>query len=310
MDKVRYFISRLGSALIAVWGIVTIVFFVLRVVPGDPAMLMLGPDAQPEQLQALRQEMGLNAPLVTQYVDYIWGLLKLDFGRSIEYGDDAFHLVVQRLPATGLLAITSIVLAYAWGLPIGILTARRAGRAVDHFLSSGMLIAISVPGFWIGIMLILIFSSTLRMLPSGGAGTIFHLILPSVTLSLAIGAVIARLARGTLLEIMSRDYIEAARARGLSEERVVLVHALVNILVPITTVFGLQLGALLGGTVVIETVFSWPGVGRLLINAILNRDYPVVQAAVIVIATIFVLVNFLVDMSYSYLDPRIKLQDI
>lgn len=310
MGNSPYLLLRLGSALVAVWGIVTIVFFVLRVIPGDPALLMLGPDAHPEQLEELRQQMGLNQPLVQQYIDYLIGLLSFNFGRSIEYGDDAFQLVLQRLPATGLLALASVVLAYAWGLPLGILTARRAGGIADRLLSGLTLIGLSLPGFWVGIMLILIFSSMLRLLPSGGANSYYHLILPAVTLSLSIGAVIARLARGTLLDIMSSDYIEAARARGLTENRVVLVHALVNILVPVTTALGLQLGALLSGTVVIETVFSWPGVGRLLITAILNRDYPVVQAAVIVIAAIFVLVNFFVDMSYSYLDPRIKLQDI
>lgn len=302
-----FFAGRLVFSVFVLWGAVTVVFLVLRLVPGDPAIVLLGPDADPAQIAALREQMGLDRSLVTQYGIYLGDVLRLDFGRSFRLGGDAMDLVVARVPATAQLASAALAISLVVGFPLGLVAALRPNTAVDRVVSVLSLVAQSAPTFWVGIVFILVFARGLTLLPSSGSGTWQHLVMPAVTLALPFVAILVRLTRSGLLEVMHEGYVQTARAKGLHERTVVLGHATRNALIPITTVVGLQFGTLLAGTVIVETVFAWPGVGRLLIDSISHRDYGVVQAAVLLIAAIFVLMNLLVDVLYGYLDPRVRL---
>ena len=301
----RYLIRRLGRAIFALWGISTIVFVVLRL-SGDPAMLLLPQEASVEDVMRLRHDLGLDAPLLLQYLRFLGNSVAGNFGESLRHREPAMVLVRSHLWATLELSFTAFFVAAVVAVPIGILAAMKPHSLQDHAVMTLTLIGQSAPTFWIGIMLILAFGLELRWFPIGGRGTLSHLVMPALTLGAFAMASIARLTRSAMLDVLRLDYINTARAKGLSNRRVIWKHALKNAAIPVVTIMGLQFGALLGGAVVTETVFSWPGIGRLAIQGIYNRDYPVVQASVFIAAAFFVLINFVVDLLYTILDPRIR----
>lgn len=302
-----YTTRRLLLAVFVLWGVATVVFVIVRLVPADPAVLIAGDSATPEQLDILREQMGLNDPLVVQYLHFLGQALTGDFGESYRQGVPAMTLVAEALPNTALLALLACLLALAVSLPLGLLAALRVGRRADRIVSVGSIVVQALPGFWIGVVLILVFSRTLQWLPSSGLNSPQSLILPTIVLALPFIAILTRLTRSGLIEVMGEGYISTARAKGLPERTVIFPHAIRNALIPIVTVVGLEFGTLLGGAVITETVFAFPGVGRLLVSAILARDYNVVQASVVVIAVSFVVINLIVDLVYAYLDPRVRL---
>lgn len=301
-----YVRDRLLLSVFVVWGALSVVFVAIRVVPGDPAVLMAGPQASRQDVEVIRQRLGLDEPLAVQYGRYLAGAMRLDFGQSLWLNTPALQAVLERLPATVLLATTATALGVGLGLPLGIVAAVRAYSVLDGLVRTVSLLGQSVPSFWLGIMLILVFARQLQWLPSSGMGGLPHLVLPTVTLALLLVGVLTRLVRSGLIEVMGEDYIRSAYAKGLARPAVIARHALPNMLIPVVTIVGLQLGNLLAGTVIVETVFAWPGTGRLLIEAIGQRDYPVVQVAVLFITIVFIIVNLIVDLSYAYLDPRIR----
>lgn len=303
-----YLLRRIAYSVFVLWGAVTVVFVALRVLPADPALLILGPEATAEQIESLRSQMNLDQPVLLQYVTYLGGVLSGDFGESYRLKVPAMDLVLDRFPATAALAAAAMLLAVVFGLALGVVSALRVNRPSDRAVSVVSLAMQSLPQFWIGLVLILVFARALKLLPSGGNGTPAHYILPAVTLSLTFMALLTRLTRSGLLEVINEGYIQTARAKGLNESTVIYPHAIRNALIPIVTVVGLQSGQLLGGAVIVETVFAWPGVGRLLIEAMSNRDYDVVQASVVFIAAVFVLINLVVDLLYGVLDPTIRLE--
>jgi peptide/nickel transport system permease protein len=302
-----FLVRRLLQSLIVLFGISFVVFAILHLT-GDPALVLLPPDASIEDVRRFREAMGFNDPFLVQYGRFLNGALHGDFGQSVRHGEPAFGLVVERMPATFELAGAALLLALCLSIPAGIVSAVRRNTPVDYVATVVALFGQSLPTFWLGIMLILLFSVQLQLLPSSGRGTPEHLILPAVTLGLFTTARITRLTRSGMLEVLNQDYIRTARAKGVSDSPVVWKHALKNAAIPIVTIVGIELGTLLGGSVITETIFAWPGVGRLSVQAIANRDYPVVQAAVFLLASTFVLVNLMVDLVYTYLDPRIRLR--
>jgi ABC-type dipeptide/oligopeptide/nickel transport system permease component len=301
----RYLVRRLGRALVALWGISTIVFGVIRL-SGDPAVLLLPQEASREDVQRLRHDLGLDASLLVQYGRFLGQAVTGNFGESLRHKEPAMPLVCAHLWATFELALAAFGLATVVAVPIGLLAAVKSNRPYDHIVMSLALVGQSAPTFWIGIMLILGFGLGLRWLPIGGRGTVWHLILPTLTLGAFAMASIARLTRSAMLDVLRLDYITTARAKGLCEGWVIWRHALKNAAIPVVTIMGLQLGTLLGGAVVTETVFAWPGIGRLAIQGIYNRDYPIVQASVFVAAAFFVGINLCIDLLYTFLDPRIR----
>ena len=274
---------------------------------GDPAVLMLPPEASEEQVDAIREEYGFNDPFLVQYGRFMQNALHGDFGRSIRYNQPAMELVIERLPATLQLSVTSILLAVLFALPLGIIAAVKRNSFADYSASFLAVIGQSMPNYWLGFMLVYFFAVKLGWLPTSGGPGLKYVILPAFTIAFAIMALISRMTRSSMLQVLHHDYIRTARAKGQSESKVIVVHALRNALLPIITIIGLQFGYILGGAVVIETIFAWPGLGLLTIQAIYNRDYPVVQAAVLFLTISFVLINLLVDVSYQFLDPRIRL---
>lgn len=301
-----YTIRRVLLAVFVLWGVVTVVFAIVRLVPADPAVLVAGIDATPEQIAAIRTRMGLDQPLIVQYFDYVGGALRGDFGSSYTYGTPAMGLVLTMLPNTALLAFLGCLLAVIVSFPLGLLAALRVNRPVDRFITTASLFTQALPGFWVGVVLMLVFSQMLRLLPSAGLGSPAALVLPVITVALPFIAILTRMTRSGLLEVVGEGYITTARAKGLPERIVIFSHAARNALIPVVTLVGLEFGGLLGGAVITETVFSFPGVGRLLVSSILARDYNLVQACVIIIASAFVIVNLLVDLIYGYLDPRVR----
>jgi peptide/nickel transport system permease protein len=302
-----YLLRRFAQSLLVLFGISFVVFAILHLT-GDPTLVLLAPDASAEDVRRFREQMGFNDPFHVQYLRFLKGALRGDFGQSIRHGEPAFQLVVDRLPATFELAGAGLGIALVLAIPAGIISAVRRNTAVDYVATVIALLGQSMPTFWLGIMLILVFSVQFNLLPSSGRGSLQHLILPAITLGLFTTARITRLTRSGMLEVLNQDYIRTARAKGVGDPPVVWKHALKNAAIPIVTIVGIELGTLLGGSVITETIFAWPGVGRLSVQAISNRDYPVVQAAVFLLATTFVLVNLLVDVVYTYLDPRIRLK--
>jgi len=298
--------SRIGSALLVVFGVCTLVFLLIHLVPGDPVEAMLGENARPADRQALRTALGLDRPLAEQYLDYLRGLARLDPGRSFQFERPVADLFAERIPATLELTGAALVLALAMAVPLGILSARHRGEVLDAGAMGFSLLGISIPNFWLGPLLILVFSLWLGWTPVSGRDGLASLILPAVTLGSGLAAILARMVRSSVLEVLGEDYIRTARAKGLSESALIRRHALHNAWLPVLTLVGLQLGALLGGTVITETVFAWPGVGSLLVEAIRNRDYPVVQTGVLLISLMYVLVNTLTDLVYLWVDPRIR----
>ncbi len=285
---------------------VSIFSFTFMHLSGDPAALMLPPDATERQIVDLRERMGFNDPIPLQYVRFLTGAVRGDFGVSLRHQQPAMGLVIERLPATIELAVTGMAIALLVAIPFGILSALRRGSILDYGVMAAALLGLSMPNFWVGILGILIFAVHLRWLPTAGHGTWAQLVLPGIALGAYLMALVARLTRSGMLEVIRQDYIRTARAKGLAEPVIIARHALKNALIPLVTVIGLQMGELLGGAVVIETVFAWPGVGRLILQAVSQRDYPVVQAAVFVMAMIFVITNLFVDLAYQYIDPRIR----
>jgi ABC-type dipeptide/oligopeptide/nickel transport system permease component len=301
-----YLLRRLAQSIVVVAAVVVLVFGMMFL-SGDPAALLMPPDASREEIEAFRHEMGFDQPFWMQLAKFSGNLLVGDFGRSWRFQEPALSVVLERLPATFELAIAALVLSLLIALPVGVLSAVRKDSKVDTISMVLALLGQSVPGFWLGLMLILIFAVDLGWLPTSGRNGPQYLILPAVSLALALAGRNARLVRSCMLEVLNADYIRTARAKGLPEWRVIGKHALKNAMLPIVTIVGLELGSLLGGAVVTETVFSWPGIGLLAVQAIAGRDYPVVQAVIIISALGFVLINLAVDLLYARLDPRVTL---
>ena len=301
----RFLVRRFLRTILVLWGVSTIIFIVMHL-SGDPVALMLPPDAPRSEIERLRSTLGLDAPLSMQYVRFLRNLTVGEFGESLRSREPALNLVLERIRPSLELATTAIVIAVVLAVPVGILSATRPNSGRDLMAMAFILIGQSTPTFFLGIILILIFSVQLGLLPTGGRGTWQQIVLPSATLAAWAMASIARLTRSAMLEVLREDYIRTARAKGLSPRLVLTRHALRNAAVPILNVIGINFGALLGGAIVVETIFSWPGLGRLVVQGIYNRDYPVVQAGVFVIAVGFVLVNTLVDVLCSLFDPRIR----
>jgi len=304
---VALFIARRLLLLVPILlGVSIVIFLMLRLIPGDPARLEAGPDATLQGVEATRHELGLDRSWPEQYVIFIQRLAHGDLGRSSRTHEPVAREIGSRFPATVELTLAAIAIALFLGVSAGVLAATQPNSPVDYTSMVAALLGISAPSFWLGLMLISLFSVSLGWFPSGGADEPLSLVMPAVTLGLGSTAFIARVTRASTLEILNHDYIRTARAKGMAERRVVYLHALRNALIPIVTVAGLQFGFLLGGAVVVETVFAWPGVGRLLVDAIAVRDYPVVQGVMLLLATEFVLVNLLVDVLYALIDPRIR----
>lgn len=304
----KYVLKRLLLLIPVMIGVTFIVFGIMHLTPGSPAKIKLGEMAKPEQIEALEKEMGLDKPFIVQYVNYMKKAVTGDFGRSYLSNREVFTEVLQRFPATLKLAIASMVIAVVIGIPVGIISATKQYSVLDSVTMVLALIGVSMPVFWLGLMLILVFSVKLGVLPSSGASTLQHLILPAITLGLSSTAIITRMTRSSMLEVIRQDYIRTARAKGVPERAVINKHALRNALIPVVTVIGLQFGSLLGGAVLTETVFSWPGVGKLMIDSIKKQDRPVVLACIIFISITFSVVNLGVDILYAFIDPRIKSQ--
>jgi peptide/nickel transport system permease protein len=299
---------RLVLTLPVLLGVATLVFSLIHLVPGDPAQAMLGEGASPEDIAQLRTRLGLDRPLLEQYWTYLKGLPRGDLGTSLRTQQPVAGQIAERLPATAELAGAAMLVAIALALPLGVIAAVWRGTWIDQGAMAVALAGISVPGFWLGPLLALVFAVELGWLPVSGRGTLAHLVLPAVTLGAALAAILARMTRASVLEELREQYVVAARARGASRVRAVVVHALGNSLIPVVTILGLQLGAVLTGSIITETIFSWPGVGRLLIQSINFRDYPMVQGCILLIAVTYVTMNLLTDVIYGWLDPRIRVQ--
>lgn len=304
----RYLLHRILSMIPVLFGMTLFIFVVLHLAPGDPAMEMLGSAAAPEAVEKLRNELGLNDPLYLQFFRYIGNVLRGDFGMSYSSRAPVLEALLSRYPATLTLAGTSTLIMVVIGLPIGIISATRQYSILDRLPTAVALVGVSMPTFWIGMLLILIFGLHLRLLPVSGFSTPIHWILPAFAIGFNAAAICMRMTRSTVLEVIRQDFIRTARAKGQSERRVLVHHALKNALIPILTVVGIQLGRNLGGSIVTETVFSIPGLGYYMLQSILARDYPVVQGGVIFIAMTFSLVNLTVDLLYALVDPRIRSQ--
>jgi len=301
-----YLLRRLWQSALTLVGVSLLVFVILRVIPGDPAKMLLPEGAPASAVEELNRALGLQEPLWVQYGIFLRSVVRGDFGQSFQYRAPALRVVVERVPATIQLALAAMVLTVVFGVSIGVLAAVRRGSGYDY---AGTVLAVlgqSLPNFWLGIMLILLFGVTLRWLPTSGFQGWSYLILPSVTLAAFPTALVARLTRSSLLEILGQDYVRTGRAKGLGERAVILRHALRNATIPLLTLIGLQIGTLLGGAVITESIFAWPGMGKLVVDAIFFRDFPVVQTVLILSATIFVAINLLVDLLYTVLDPRIR----
>jgi len=302
----RYIATRLLYMVPVLWLVVSVVFLLIHLVPGDPIQQMLGEGASAADIQAARHAYGLDVPIGTQYVNYWKGVLHGDLGRSLRFDQPVTRLVLQRYPETLQLTLASMIVALLISIPAGVRSARRRNRWDDRVLSFVSLLGLSFPNFALGPILILFFAIYLGLLPVSGSGSPAHLILPAITMGGALAAILTRMVRTAMLEELNQDYIRTARAKGLPENVVVYKHALRNALVPVLTVVGLQFGALLAGAIVTETIFSWPGIGRLTIQASGNRDYYLVQGCILMIGLTYVLVNFLTDFLYSLANPRIR----
>jgi peptide/nickel transport system permease protein len=314
----RYLIRRTLGAILVMWTVATLVFFMLRIVPGDPIGAMLADVGGPEAIEALRQKLGLDQPLYVQYLKWFWNMMQGDLGASI-YGSrvPVARLLVEALPRTLSLASLSFLLALIIALPAGLIAATRRNSAWDHGVTFVAFLGLSMPDFWLAILLIIVFAANLQWLPAIGYVPLSegfwpwfsHLIMPAIAVGTAFSAIIARMIRSAMLEVLKTDYVRVARAKGLAPSTLVLRHALPNALIPVVTVMGIALALLVSGAVVVENVFAIKGLGRLLIQGILNRDYPVVQGAILVVSAFFVFSNLLVDLLYTVIDPRIRYQE-
>ena len=307
MNRVlRYLARRLVLTVPVLLGVATLVFLLIHFIPGDPALAMLGETAAPEDVAELRTRLGLDRPLVEQYGSFLAGAIRGDLGTSLRTNQPVTEAILERMPATMELAGAAMLGALAVSLPLGIVAAVWRGTAIDHAATTASLVGISIPNFWLGPLLAIIFAVELGWLPVSGRGTPAHVVLPAISLGAALAAILARMTRASLLEELREQYVQAARARGASRTRAVIRHAFRNSLIPIVTLVGLQFGAVLTGAVITETIFAWPGIGRLLIQSIGFRDYPLVQGCILLIAVTYVFMNLATDLVYGVIDPRIR----
>ena len=290
-----------------VFGVVTLVFLLRPMIPGDPIDYMLGENAMPADREALRAEFGLDKPVLEQYGIFLSKLARGDLGRSIHTRRPVVDMILERYPATLALAVTALLVALAVALPLGVISAVKRNTVLDNLSMLGALLGISMPNFWLGPLLIIFFSINLGWLPVSGAGGLAHLVLPALTLGTSMAAILTRMTRSSMLEVINEDYVTTARAKGLSPMKVIFKHAFKNAVIPILTLVGLQFGGLLAGSIITETIFSWPGIGSLVVNAIYSRDFPLLQGLVMTIALSYVVVNLLTDLCYAKADPRISL---
>ncbi len=302
----RYLIRRLLLTIPVILGVATLVFALIHLVPGDPAQAMLGETAPQADVLKLRHSLGLDQPLLTQYRTFMVGLVRGDLGTSFRYNVPVTAQIREKFPNTATLAVAAMGFAIVFAIPLGILAAVFRGTSIDHAAMTLALAGISMPNFWLGPLLAIVFAVRLGWLPVSGTGGLSHLILPAITLGAPLSAILARMTRASLLEELRELYVLAARARGLSGIRAIVKHAFRNSLIPIVTIIGLQFGAVLTGTIITETIFAWPGLGRLLIQAISFRDYPLVQGCILFISVTYVAMNLLTDLTYGFLDPRIR----
>jgi ABC-type dipeptide/oligopeptide/nickel transport system permease component len=302
----RFLIRRLVLTVPVLLGIVTLVFSLIHLVPGDPVQIMLGEGAQSKDVEFLRHQLGLDRPVLEQYFIYLKDLFQGNWGISFRFSEPVLRIVLTRYPATIQLALLSLMVGVMIALPAGVLAASRAGTQLDRCITTFTLLGISLPNFVLGPMAIILFSIVLGWLPVSGRGGVSSYVLPALTLGLSLSAILTRMVRASMIDELQEDYVKTARAKGLPESRVLLKHALKNGLIPVVTVLGLQFGTLLAGAIITESIFSWPGLGRLTVQAINSRDYPLVQGCILTIAITYVLVNLLTDLAYGFLDPRIK----
>ena len=309
----KYILKRLLMLIPVIIGVTFIVFFILNLSPGDPAAIILGDQASAEALAMKREELGLNDPLLIRYVNYMFRMVQGDLGTSYKNNLNVWDQVVQRFPNTAILAVAGIIVAVLIGIPTGIISAKKQYTALDSISTVAALVGVAMPNFWFGLLMVILFALNLRWLPSQGMGEGFvplvkSLVLPALTLGTGAAAMITRMTRSSMLEVIRQDYIDTARAKGLSERTITFHHMLKNAMIPIITAIGLQFGTLLGGAMLTETVFSWPGLGRLMVDSIKSKDIPMVLGSVIFLAIMFTVVNLLVDIIYAFVDPRIKSQ--
>ena len=303
-----FLLRRIVLTVPVLLGVATLVFSLIYLVPGDPAQSMLGESAAPQDIAALRTRLGLDRPLLVQYGVFLRGAVTGDLGRSFRTGQPVTTMLAERVPATAELALAAMAVAILLAVPLGVVAAVWRGTAIDHGAMTFSLAGISIPNFWLGPLLAIVFAVELGWLPVSGRGSLSHLVLPAVSLGLALAAILARMTRASLLEELGELYVRAARARGVSRAWAVVRHALANSLVPVVTIVALQFGAVLTGAVITETIFAWPGIGRLLIQSIGFRDYPMLQGCILLIAVTYVAVNLATDLLYGWLDPRIRLE--
>lgn len=303
-----YVLRRLLQSVVVLFGVSLVVFMLARLAPGDPVSLMLAETASPEQIEAAREHYGLNDPLPVQYWLFVSRAIQGDFGDSLYYNEPALRVILEAFPETVKLALAAFVVAVSVAVPLGVIAAIKRDTVWDYLAVGLSVLGQAAPSYWVGIILILFFSVRFQRLPSSGNFGPEYIILPSVTLAALLMAILARLTRAGMLDVLGEDYVRTARSKGLRERTTILRHALRNALIPLVTIMGLQLGSLLGGAVIVEQVFAWPGVGRLAITAISARDYPIIQAVVLVVSTVFVVINLAVDLLYAFLDPRIRYQ--
>ena len=304
----NYILRRLLLTIPVILGVSTLVFLFIHLIPGDPIQVMLGESAKPADVQALRRALGLDRPLSDQYLTFLKGLVTGNLGTSIHTGQPILATIVKRLPATLELTLSSMGVALLLAIPLGVISASKQYSLLDNGSMFFALLGISMPNFWLGPLLIILFSVNLGWLPVSGRGGLTHLILPAITLGTALAAKLTRMTRSSVLEILHEDYITTARSKGLREGFVIFKHALRNALIPVITVIGIQFGALLSGALITETIFAWPGIGRLTITAIQKRDYPLVQGCVLLIAFGYVFANLFTDLAYAWADPRIRFE--
>jgi peptide/nickel transport system permease protein len=307
MRLTAFALKRLGRLLLTVLLISTIVFFVIRVIPGDPALVIAGVDASKADIAAIRARLGTDQPLAVQYARWIVSVVRFDFGASLSTGQPVAQLIFERFPLTLTLALLGLLLAVVISIPLGIVSAVRRWSGWDYAGMAFSQVGMAVPSFWLGIILLLLFSVKIRIFPLFGSGGISHLILPAISLGLGYAAIQLRLTRASMIEELSREYVTAARAKGLTERMVRYKHALKNALLPVVTMAGIQLGYMLGGAVIVEQVFSLPGLGRLFLTAVLQRDFPLIQGGIVFIAFVFSFINFAVDILYSVINPKIRI---
>ncbi|HEY9053832.1 MAG TPA: ABC transporter permease [Rectinemataceae bacterium] len=308
MDLVRFAAKRLGRLLLTVFIISTLVFFVIRVIPGDPALIIAGMDAPPDTVQAIREKLGTDRPLPVQYIDWLLSIVRFDFGTTLISGEPVAKLILERFPLTLALALAGMAIGILVAVPLGVISAVKRWSFWDYFGLVFSQLGMAIPSFWLGIILLLVFAVKFPIFPLFGSETVAHFVLPALSLGFARAAVILRLARASMVEELSKEYVITARAKGLTERMVKYKHALKNALLPVITITGIELGYMLGGAIIIEQVFSLPGLGRLFLFGIYQRDFPLIQGGVIFVAIIFSLINFAADILYSIVNPRIRVE--